>query len=74
MDKYILVTSKPWHKDLFKKLAEYKKEIKWVLIDNENLFVLSELKKINPKKIFILIGQKLFLKKYTITVSVYYFI
>ena len=53
MDKYILVTSKPWHKDLFKKLAEYKKEIKWVLIDNENLFVLSELKKINPKKIFI---------------------
>ena len=53
MDKYILVTSKPWHKDLFKKLGEYKKEIKWVLIDNENLFVLSELKKINPKKIFI---------------------
>jgi methionyl-tRNA formyltransferase len=53
MDKYVLVTSKTWHKGLFEKLTKYKKEIKWILIDNENLFILTELKKINPKKIFI---------------------
>jgi len=53
MKKYVLVTSKSWHKKLFDDLLEYFPKNQWILISDENSFSLIELKKIKPKFIFI---------------------
>lgn len=52
MEKYILLTEKPWHKELFVKL---KKTISgdWLMISNQEDFTISNLASISPSKIFI---------------------
>jgi methionyl-tRNA formyltransferase len=51
--KYILVTEKKWHKELFESLLDYKEEVRWILIDKKVDFTKAKLETINPKKIFI---------------------
>lgn len=52
MKKYILLSSKPWHKKLFQDLSKIK-STKWVFINDKNKFNFSNVKKINPEIIFI---------------------
>lgn len=52
MSKYILLSSRDWHDELFNKLSNYNKNDEWTFIKNEN-FNNEELKKIKPKFIFI---------------------
>lgn len=50
---YLLVTEKPWHKDLYRNLVNKFPDCNWLLISKRNEFTLEELKALNPIKIFI---------------------
>ena len=52
MDKYIILSEKEWHKNLFINLQN-KIEGTWLLIDAIEKFNLKLLKEFNPSKIFI---------------------
>lgn len=52
MKKFILLTSKSWHKDLFDSLKLRANE-DWSIITSKDDFILSKVKDINPSKIFI---------------------
>ncbi len=52
MDKYILVSEKPWNKEGLK-FHTSKKYGEWLLIDNKNFFNKETIDKINPNKIFL---------------------
>lgn len=52
MKKYILLTSKKWHKDLFNKLKVRKNE-NWILISSKNKFNIQNLNNLKPDKVFI---------------------
>ena len=52
MKKFILLTSKSWHNDLFDSLKLRANE-DWSIITSKDDFILSKVKDINPSKIFI---------------------
>ena len=52
MKKFILLTSKSWHKDLFNFLKLRENE-DWSIITSKDDFVFSKIKDLNPNKIFI---------------------
>lgn len=53
MNKYIILSEKYWHIDLFNNLKSTFNEDDWVLINTKQDFTLDKLKEINPLKIFI---------------------
>lgn len=53
MNKYIIVSEKVWHKDLFVSLKDKFFNDNWLLIDSKEDFNLSHLDKLEPTKIFI---------------------
>jgi len=53
MLRYIFLSEKSWHKDLFKKLQESFENDSWLLIDSKEDFNLETLEKFKPNKIFI---------------------
>ena len=53
MNRYIFLSEKKWHKELFKKLKEEFIHDEWFLIDSKFEFNLDNVTKINPQKIFI---------------------
>lgn len=53
MGKYIILSEKYWHLDLFNNLKNTFNEDDWVLINNKTDFTFEKLKEINPNKIFI---------------------
>tara|TARA_B100001250_G_scaffold181249_1_gene155925 strand:+ start:12904 stop:13590 length:687 start_codon:yes stop_codon:yes gene_type:complete len=52
-NKYLILSEKPWHKKLYLSLSKKYVDEKWILINNKEKFNLNNLKKLNPKKIFI---------------------
>ena len=52
MRKFILLTEKPWHDDLFKTLSARRGEI-WMRISKSKDFTIDTLKEYKPEKIFI---------------------
>lgn len=52
-DRYIILSEKSWHKELFYNLSEYYFGEEWILLETKNEFNIDALKKINPRKIFI---------------------
>ena len=52
MKKFILLTSKSWHKDLFNFLKLRANE-DWSIITSKDDFIFSKIKDLNPNKIFI---------------------
>lgn len=53
MDKYVLLTEKKWHKELFNYLEENSLNSTWRLIESKNDFTLESLNNYSPDKIFI---------------------
>lgn len=53
MSKYIILTEKSWHKDLFNNLKNSFCNDSWLLIDSKNDFNLEKLNQYKPDKIFI---------------------
>jgi methionyl-tRNA formyltransferase len=53
MDNYIILSEKKWNKDLVEFGNSNFPNTVWTLIENNKMFTLSELNKINPKKIFV---------------------
>lgn len=53
MSKYIVLSEKEWHIDLFNSLRTIFLHDDWILITTKREFVLDELDKIRPDKIFI---------------------
>jgi len=53
MSKYIILSEKDWHKKLLISLKNFFNKDEWVLINSKSDFVLDNLKKIKPDKIFI---------------------
>jgi methionyl-tRNA formyltransferase len=53
MNRYILLSEKEWHKELFKNLKEKIINDEWFLIDSKSDFNIDNVAKINPRKIFI---------------------
>lgn len=51
--KYILLSNKLWHRDLFQSLQKTRPHEEWILITKEHQFSLEDLNKIKPSKIFI---------------------
>ena len=52
IEKYILLSEKSWHDDLFVSLSKNKNQ-KWFRIKKRNAFNLKKINEINPNKIFI---------------------
>jgi methionyl-tRNA formyltransferase len=50
MGKYIILSEKYWHLDLFNNLKNTFNEDDWVLINNKTDFTFEKLKEINPNK------------------------
>lgn len=53
MSKYIILSEKSWHKNLFDVLKKVFYNDSWLLIDSKNEFNLVTLKEFNPSRIFI---------------------
>lgn len=53
MSKYIILSEKSWHKNLFDVLKKSFNNDDWMLIDSKNEFNLVSLEEFNPSKIFI---------------------
>jgi len=53
MNRYIFLSEKEWHKELFNSLKTTFINDEWVLIDTKSDFNLDNVTKINPQKIFI---------------------
>jgi methionyl-tRNA formyltransferase len=53
MNRYIILSEKEWHKELFSDLKEKFINDEWFLIDSKSEFNLDNITKINPRKIFI---------------------
>jgi methionyl-tRNA formyltransferase len=53
VSKYIILSEKSWHKNLFDVLKKTFYNDSWLLIDSKNDFNLVNLKEFNPSKIFI---------------------
>lgn len=53
MSKYIILSEKDWHKNLLISLKFFFNKDEWILINSKSDFVLDNLKKIKPDKIFI---------------------
>jgi methionyl-tRNA formyltransferase len=53
VSKYIILSEKSWHKDLFEFLKKTFHNDSWLLIDSKNDFKLINLKEFNPSIIFI---------------------
>lgn len=53
MKKYLLVSEKQWHKKLFIELHSSMTDVEWILMDSKNDFTVDELRKVNPRKVFI---------------------
>ncbi len=53
MFKYIILSEKSWHKDLFKNLQKSFANDSWLLIDSKKDFNVEILKEFKPDKIFI---------------------
>ena len=53
MNRYIILSEKEWHKELFSDLKEKFINDEWFLIDSKSDFNLDNITKINPRKIFI---------------------
>ena len=51
--KYIILSEKKWHKSLFNNLKKLLFNDSWLLIDDKNDFNSSNIKVLNPSKIFI---------------------
>lgn len=52
-NRFILLTEKKWHKDLFLRLENEFNSIEWLLINNRSDFNLQQLNDFQPNKIFI---------------------
>ena len=52
MKKYILLTGKSWHQEMFENLLQRKEE-SWKLISNKEEFNIDTINNYNPEKIFI---------------------
>ncbi len=52
-EKYIILSEKKWHKDLFENLKKSFNEDSWLLIDSKKDFNLDNLSRFKPSKIFI---------------------
>jgi len=53
VDRYIILTEKKWHKNLFVNLKKLFQNDSWLLIDTKDKFNLSILNDFKPSKIFI---------------------
>lgn len=53
MKKYIIVSEKPWHKVLFKRLEKKFSNSKWLLINNKKKFSSRLLQEELPDKVFV---------------------
>lgn len=53
MSRYIILSEKEWHIDLINNLRTIYYNDDWILISNKTEFILDELVKISPHKIFI---------------------
>lgn len=53
MNRYIFLSEKEWHKELFNNLREKFINDEWFLINSKSDFVLDNVTNINPNKIFI---------------------
>jgi methionyl-tRNA formyltransferase len=53
MNRYIFLSEKEWHKELFNSLKKNFINDEWFLIDTKSDFNLDNVTKINPQKIFI---------------------
>lgn len=53
MNKYIILSEKVWHKELFLELKDKFKEDSWFLIDKKDDFNLNQLKAFSPTRILI---------------------
>jgi methionyl-tRNA formyltransferase len=53
MRKFVILSEKPWHKELLHKLESNFSETEWILISEKENFNYEFLKKLNPDKIFI---------------------
>ena len=52
-DLYIFLSEKKWHKELFENLEKKFQEDSWIWICSKDDFTFENIRKINPKKIFI---------------------
>jgi len=52
-NRYIILSEKQWHEDLFNQLKSEFKENEWLLINNKADFNLQQLNEFKPDKIFI---------------------
>jgi methionyl-tRNA formyltransferase len=69
MNRYIILTEKIWHQELFKDLENEFNQDSWLLIDSKADFDIEKLNQYNPDKIFIphwshIIPREIF-EKYT---------
>ncbi|MFP2997921.1 formyltransferase family protein [Spongiivirga sp. MCCC 1A20706] len=53
MNNFVVLSEKRWNVELIENLKKNIPDAKWLLINNKNDFLLKNLKKINPNKIFI---------------------
>jgi methionyl-tRNA formyltransferase len=53
MKTFVVVSEKPWHLVLFNNLRDANSMHNWILINSKEDFTDSELKRINPDKVFI---------------------
>jgi methionyl-tRNA formyltransferase len=51
--RYIILSEKKWHKDLYRNLKATFNYDEWFMIDSKSNFKLENIVKINPRKIFI---------------------
>ena len=53
MNKYIILSEKEWHSEIYINLKNYFINDEWIYINSKNDFNLVKLEEINPTKIFI---------------------
>lgn len=53
MGKYIILSEKDWHYDLYENLKNKFQNDEWIFINSKTNFTIENLNKINPNKIFI---------------------
>ncbi len=53
MNRFVLLSEKKWHEQLFSNLKAKFSDDDWILINNKDDFNIENLKKINPAKVFI---------------------
>lgn len=74
MFRYLILSEKSWHKELFSNLEVFFSNDKWFMIDSKKDFNLDNLKKLIQPKFLFHIGHILYQRKYLINMNVLFFI